>query len=95
MPVLTAQSLTKIYGATKGTTPTRALSGLSLEVKKGEFVGVMGPSGSGKTTLLNYWPPFTPISEAFRCGVYGRVHGDKLALFRRRQLGLCSKTSTY
>lgn len=26
---------------------------MSLEVKKGEFVGVLGPSGSGKTTLMN------------------------------------------
>jgi putative ABC transport system ATP-binding protein len=31
----------------------KALSGLNLEVKKGEFVAIMGPSGSGKTTLLN------------------------------------------
>ena len=30
-----------------------ALSGINLQVKKGEFAGVVGPSGSGKTTLLN------------------------------------------
>jgi putative ABC transport system ATP-binding protein len=29
------------------------LNGLSLEVDRGEFVGLKGPSGSGKTTLLN------------------------------------------
>lgn len=31
----------------------KALNGLDLEVKKGEFISIMGPSGSGKSTLLN------------------------------------------
>jgi len=31
----------------------KALNGINLEVKKGEFVSIMGPSGSGKSTLLN------------------------------------------
>jgi len=44
--------LTKVYHITEGV-EIRALNGMDIDIKKGEFVSVMGPSGSGKTTLLN------------------------------------------
>ncbi len=36
---------------------------LSLEIEKGEFVGLVGKSGAGKTTLLNIIGLITDISE--------------------------------
>ncbi len=50
-PLLAAQAVVKTYRS--GQVEVRALDGLDLEVRRGEFVAVMGPSGSGKTTLLN------------------------------------------
>ena len=90
MAVLTAHDLTKVYGSSKGAATTRALSGLSMDVDAGEFVGVMGPSGSGKTTLLNVLATIdTPASGTVEVnGISpGKLRGDQLAIFRRRQLG--------
>lgn len=49
--IIRADDVTKTYDT--GTTTVHALTGLDLEIVKGEMVAVMGPSGCGKTTLLN------------------------------------------
>ena len=51
MPILSLQEVSKDY-LTDGQ-PVHALSGLSLNVQRGEFVALVGRSGCGKSTLLN------------------------------------------
>jgi cell division transport system ATP-binding protein len=45
--VISIRQVTKVYP-----NGVRALSGLNLEVKQGEFVFIVGPSGAGKSTLM-------------------------------------------
>ena len=86
--VLKIDNIEKYYG-NKGNI-VKAIDGISFNVKKGEFVGVMGPSGSGKTTLLNLIATIDDVSAG---SIYldgkdlTEINQKKIAKFRRENLG--------
>ncbi|MEM3712629.1 MAG: ABC transporter ATP-binding protein [Thermoproteota archaeon] len=49
--VVNVKEVTKDYVLKSGV--VKALKGINLQVKRGEYISIMGPSGSGKTTLFN------------------------------------------
>ena len=89
MEILRVENLTKIYG--KKETQVVALDNVSFSVKKGEFVAIVGASGAGKSTLLHL---IGGVDRPTKGKVYidGKdifaLDDDKLAIFRRRQIGL-------
>ena len=50
-PLIRVENIHKIYNP--GENEVRALDGVSLEIRRGEFAAVVGHSGSGKSTLMN------------------------------------------
>lgn len=89
MELLKVEHLTKVYG--KGENEVRAVDDVSFSVEKGEFVAIVGSSGSGKSTLLHLLGGVDrPTSGTVTIDgedIY-QLDNDKLAIFRRRQVGL-------
>jgi len=88
MAVLTAQKLKKYYGKDPNT--VRALDGVDVEVKAGEFVAVVGMSGSGKSTLLHLLGGLDRPTDGTVI-VDGqelyKMTDEQLTIFRRRNVG--------
>ena len=83
-----AIDLTKVYGS--GESEVRALDGISLDLRAGEFTAIMGPSGSGKSTLMHCMAALdTPTSgEVIIGGTSLASLDDKhLTSLRRDRLG--------
>jgi len=87
--VVRTEELKKYYPL--GTHTVKALDGVNLTVKEGEFVAITGKSGSGKSTLLH-------MLGALDVPTFGEVYIDgkslasmtreEQAVFRRRKVGV-------
>lgn len=72
-----------------------AVSGVNIEIKKGEYVAIMGPSGSGKSTLMNLIGCLdTPTQgEYYISGsLVSAMSDDQLARIRNKEIGFVFQT---
>lgn len=86
--ILSVRNLEKYYGG-RGNL-TKAIDGISFEVEKGEFLGIMGASGSGKTTLLNCISTIDAVTSGHILiggSDITAFNSRLLSKFRREQLG--------
>jgi putative ABC transport system ATP-binding protein len=86
--VVVASNLRKTYSISRP--PRDVLRGVSLEVRRGEFVALMGPSGCGKSTLLHILGGLEP-PDSGTLTVEGRslyeLDDAALSAFRRDRIG--------
>src|SRR5436309_4304985 len=72
-----------------------AVSGIDIEIKKGEYVAIMGPSGSGKSTLMNLIGCLdTPSSGQYYLAgnLVSDMDDDELARIRNKEIGFVFQT---
>jgi len=73
-----------------GDLEVRALNGVNMKIKEGEFMSIMGPSGSGKSTLLNLIGALDKPTEGkvlIRGTDISKLNDDELAELRNREIG--------
>jgi len=91
--IIHAVDLRKVYDL--GAAAVNALDGVSVDIRRGEYVAVMGPSGSGKSTLMNLIGCLdVPSSGRYflRGQEVSRLSEDELAEIRNREIGFVFQT---
>ncbi|MBP5692953.1 MAG: ABC transporter ATP-binding protein [Bacteroidales bacterium] len=86
--VIRIEDLHKIYSL--GSQQVNALDGVSLSIKKNDYIAIMGPSGSGKSTMMNILGCLdTPTSGRYILGGtdVSQMEDSELADVRNRQIG--------
>lgn len=87
------ENISKSYTMRKSI--VQAIKNVSLEVEKGDFIGIAGPSGSGKTTLLNILG-FLDVPDSGRILLEGKEIDMKskkeLAMLRNKKIGFIFQT---
>jgi putative ABC transport system ATP-binding protein len=86
--IIILEEVYKIY--TMGEVEVAALNGVSLTIRKGEFVAIMGASGSGKSTLMNILGCLDSPTKGRYCleGLeVSRFSKNELAEIRNKKLG--------
>jgi putative ABC transport system ATP-binding protein len=88
-PIIEIKDVVKSFPM--GDTEITILKGISLQVKKGEFLSIVGPSGNGKSTLLNMITGIDRPSSGEIIVTGKPVHKmseDKLAAWRGENVGI-------
>jgi len=92
--IINLQQIIKTYDM-GGAEEVHALNGVSLQIRKNEYVAIMGPSGSGKSTLMNIIGCLdTPTSGLYEFnGVnVSEMNDNQLAKIRNKEIGFVFQT---